>query len=561
MSVKDNLTNESRSNNSVHSLSSLIEASIKQKYENKSNNPSDLYGYSYSVNSNEKLESNFESEKSQIEINKDMRKIMFCKDCKEPFSIRFMDNLDLSLDCGCRFVENYTTEEYGKEYYRKIKNNDIFKENPIHCIKHPKLTKLIYYCIDCEYDLCEECTKKESYLYSNTQKHNKLHENHGLVKLNKNFDYIYNLLQESKKFVESKNYCKEKNCKINNIFSLIEVLLTLYPKYNCSQFYKSLRSGEEILKKIKENFKFDKHKGTQTFYKITAMNQLNKINDFEKIIGIYIKKSEHPFNLSIFENKENKNFLYLKELVLIGDDKVNKIKDISPLFKCEFPVLERLNLINHEIDNTIIEKLKEKNLPELNYLSLYVNKITSVEIFDVIQKFTKLIKFHIGENKFQINKDDNKFYKMPESLEELGLTGNFNEENAAFIQQLGIDNLIKLYFSRNKLTNLKYLQTIKFKRIKILWVISNDITDIKEIKNIQGKEHLEILNLKENKINNFNELFDVIGSFPSLKKLILIENNINENEVKEMKRKIKENYSRDLDIIITKETFYNIYDI
>ena len=150
---------------------------------------------------------------------------------------------------------------------------------------------------------------------------------------------------------------------------------------------------------------------------------------------------------------------------------------------------------------------------------------------------------------------------MPESLEELGLTGNFNDENAAFIQQLGIDNLIKLYFSRNKLTNLKYLQTIKFKRIKILWVISNYITDIKEIKNIQGKEHLEILNLKENKINNFNESFDVIGSFPSLKKLILIENNINENEVKEMKRKIKENYIRDLDIIITKETFYNIYDI
>ena len=69
------------------------------------------------------------------------------------------------------------------------------------------------------------------------------------------------------------------------------------------------------------------------------------------------------------------------------------------------------------------------------------------------------------------------------------------------------------------------------------------------------------MNLKENKINNFNELFDVIGSFPSLQKLILIENNINENDVKEMKRKIKENYGRDLDIIITKETFYNIYDI
>ena len=38
--------------------------------------------------------------------------------------------------------------------------------------------------------------------------------------------------------------------------------------------------------------------------------------------------------------------------------------------------------------------------------------------------------------------------------------------------------------SRNKITNLKSLQNIKFLRLGAFWAISNDITDIREIMNI-----------------------------------------------------------------------------
>ena len=67
---------------------------------------------------------------------------------------------------------------------------------------------------------------------------------------------------------------------------------------------------------------------------------------------------------------------------------------------------------------------------------------------------------------------------------------------------------------------------------------------------IKGKQNLEIINLKENQIKNFNELIDIIKDFPKLKKLNLKDNNIPEKEAVEMKKKIKEIYGQDLEIIV-----------
>ena len=143
------------------------------------------------------------------------------------------------------------------------------------------------------------------------------------------------------------------------------------------------------------------------------------------------------------------------------------------------------------------------------------------------------------------------FYKFPETLEEFGLTGNFNGENVEFIEKLGIDNLKTFYFSRNKITNLKYLKNIKFKRLERFWSISNELNDIKEIMNINNKESLKFINLRENKIKNLKELLDMISHFPKLEKLILSDNeDIKEKEVEETMKSIKEKYNRDLSIII-----------
>ena len=130
------------------------------------------------------------------------------------------------------------------------------------------------------------------------------------------------------------------------------------------------------------------------------------------------------------------------------------------------------------------------------------------------------------------------------------MTGNFEGEKAEFVEKLGIENIKTFYFSRNKITNLKYIKNIKFKRLEKFWAISNQISDIKEIMYIQNKENVKIINLQNNQIYNFNDLFDIIGDFPNLKELKLSNNYIYKSEVIEMRKKIKNKYNRNLNIII-----------
>jgi hypothetical protein len=313
-------------------------------------------------------------------------------------------------------------------------------------------------------------------------------------------------------------------------------------------------NSEKLLEKIKNTYNLSNHENLIDFKKITTENDLCKINDFPGTIGIIkIKNSKIPIDLSIFKNIE---FPCLKELILTNDG----INDISPLSSCKFPVLEKLNLEKNNIDDNIIVFLKKINLPKLTYLNLFVNKITNLEIFEIIKKFENLKQFHIGDNKFDFNRNSKSFYEFPKSLELLGITGNFDGENAFFIEKLRIENLKTFYFSRNNISSLKYLKNIQFNKIESFWAISNNITDIKEIMNINGKKTLKIINLKENKINNFDELFDIINNFPKLEKIILNNNNISEEEANEMKKRIKDKYKKDLDIVTT-NLYYNIYKV
>ena len=82
--------------------------------------------------------------------------------------------------------------------------------------------------------------------------------------------------------------------------------------------------------------------------------------------------------------------------------------------------------------------------------------------------------------------------------------------------------------------------------------MKNEIFDIKEIMKIQGKENLNLIDLRDNKIENFNELIDIISNFPKLKKFVLKNNkpSIEEVQVIDMKKKIKEKYELEVEIII-----------
>ena len=534
----------------------LIEAAISQEYGNKSNLSKEIYTEYSSKNSSNKSNSNAQSDTNLSSTTSkldDMQGIIFCDKCKGPYCINIMDNLDLSIDCGCFLIKNLTIEEYMNDYKLKRKN----EQYCVHCLYHKNEKKLIYYCIDCEYDLCVECLKEYSIQFGNKKTKYKSHENHSLIILDdimEKFGNIKKSIEQCNTIIEGKNYNKIHKKKIINIILVIEILIELYPHNKCFNFFQSILNSEKLLEKIKNNYNFSNHENLIDFKKITTENNLCKINDFPGTIGIIkIKNSKIPIDLSIFKNIE---FPCLKELILTNDG----INDISPLSSCKFPVLEKLNLEKNNIDDNIIVFLKKINLPKLTYLNLFVNKITNLEIFEIIKKFENLKQFHIGDNKFDFNRNSKSFYEFPKSLELLGITGDFDGENAFFIEKLGIENLKTFYFSRNNISSLKYLKNIQFNKIESFWAISNNITDIKEIMNINGKETLKIINLKENKLNNFDELFDIINNFPKLEKIILNNNNISEEEANEMKKRIKDKYKKDLDIVTT-NLYYNIYKV
>ena len=518
--------------------------------ENKDNNslPTKFYKYSDSVD----LSQNQYNESSSISNNDDSpldKGILFCDKCKGPYRITFLDNLDLSYECGCHSFKNITIQEYKNSYQNdqliKGKNNNDYS---LHCEKHPKETKFEYFCDYCKYDVCKECLEEDSNLYFNTVKKYKTHENHGLIKLDiitQKFPYMEKLIQDFKDLEEKSIYSKKKKKKIKDIISVIKTIIKYYKEYKCYNFYVNIQNAEIFLKKIKDNFIFGEHENIISFHKISKINNLNKIKEFSDIISISIERYKSPISLSIFKDKK---FLHLKEFIL----KEVEIKDIESLSSCEFPVLEKLSLEKAGIDNKIINILKNKELPKITYISLYVNKITELEIFNAIKKFTTLASFHIGENKFDYKPNNKSIYKLPKSLTELGLTGNFDGKNNDFIKQLDISNLKTFYFSRNNLKDLKYLENIEFTQLNKLWVISNQITDIKEIKNISNKKNLKILNIKDNKINNFNELINIIKDFIDLEYITVSLNGITKEEVEEMKKNIKESYNRNVNIYIDK---------
>ena len=131
------------------------------------------------------------------------------------------------------------------------------------------------------------------------------------------------------------------------------------------------------------------------------------------------------------------------------------------------------------------------------------------------------------------------------------MTGNLEGDKCNFIKRLDISNLKIYYISRNNIDNLSYIENIKFKRLENFFSMKNNISDIKEIMKIKGKENLKLIDLRGNKIKNFNELIDIISEFPKLERLVVKNNkDIKETQVIEMKKKIKEKYNFELEIVI-----------
>ena len=132
-----------------------------------------------------------------------------------------------------------------------------------------------------------------------------------------------------------------------------------------------------------------------------------------------------------------------------------------------------------------------------------------IKIFEIIENFKTLKNLFLGNNPFSEDeiKNNNKKYIFPCALNELGITGNFNNESIHFIKYLNLENVKVIYLSRNNLTSLECLKNCYFYQLEQFWAADNLITDINEIKYLKNKKTIEKINLSGNKISVIKDKF------------------------------------------------------
>ena len=220
-------------------------------------------------------------------------------------------------------------------------------------------------------------------------------------------------------------------------------------------------------------------------------------------------------NLNDLSFMKNSKLFHLKRLEL----RVNNIIDISPLIECSCFSLLNLNISHNQLNNDCIEILLKAKFDNLQKLILFDNKITTVQIFKLGEKFPNLKKFHIGKNLLnpkELIENVNKF-QLVQSIQNIGMSNNFNncfsnQNNIhfKFFNYISLENIKILYLNRNDLYSLKCFEKNNFDKLEMVWLTYNHISDIEEIKyfhNEKNKKTLTAFLLNGNDISSISDNF------------------------------------------------------
>ena len=424
-----------------------------------------------------------------------------CQYCHSSPKVSFINFNLLQINCDCKKIINLRPNDFIDHYTIHKNNNEQY-----FCCKEHNGYKYKYYCIDCKVNLCEDCLTKL-----------KVHENHSLEYLL----VIDDKIAEVKKLIKQiKKKLSKGDIEYRKILNLIEALIKKYKEYPCHNLYKTIFNSIEFLShpQIPEI--------TQMIKIRTVEELIDNKNDSHLISSIKINYQNFS-DLSIFKELDLRN---LKELQLQG----NGIKSIEPFLNCNFENLKFFDIENNKLNDESFKHFDKIKFKKIEHMNLYENEIKSPEIFEKVINFKTLKIFYIGKNKFdknEINKNINKKYYLTQ-LKEIGITGNFSDETTHFIPNLIFSDLEILYVSRNNLSSLKFLDKVNCPNLIEFWAINNSLTDYHDILKLPYKKTIKKINLKCNKISNINDLMTFISHFPSLKELILINNEINIDDPK-----------------------------
>ena len=256
---------------------------------------------------------------------------------------------------------------------------------------------------------------------------------------------------------------------------------------------------------------------------------------------------ETNINIGTFLNYPIKEFIKINYSLKGKENLNNKIIKVTnevllETFKNKYGLdikdnnIDKLNLINKNIENDGLNELSKIEFKMLKELYLNNNRISDINIIGKMN-LINLIILNLENNKIS---DINIFEKVKsEKLEILNFRCN-KIANINILAKVNFKELKYLNFFNNLISDIKVFEKVKFEKLEYLNLGGNNISDINILEKVNFKK-LKILYLHINNISNIT-IFEKVN-FKNLKELNLCENNINEREndliIQNLKSKIK----------------------
>ena len=451
----------------------------------------------------------------------------FCKDCGLIPIVQFLNTTDIIYLCNCKNKTSCKEKinAFLAKKITKIKEKDEINFKIFYCQEH-KNQNYCYYCKRCKKNLCRKCIREKNE-----------HKGHQILL----FDELMNETDKKIKFIKEKFYLnsnsfesqssdflEEKNRnkiqKNNDIMKLMNVIFNDYnSKTNYSHFQIIMNFAQFIDDMNQKNSK--------------DINELS-LNKEVKILDLReLKRHSHNPELIIKITIENNNFNDLTELCKMNlinlkhlKLRENNISNLEPLVKAKFKNIKKINLAVNKIGDNNIEYLCKLDFIKLEFLNLYGNSLTDFKFFEIFnnKNLYSLKKLYIGSNLFSNSKTDIIFNSY--NLKEIGFTnGIFNNNTIHIINNFLFNNLEIIYFSKNNLTSLSFIEKLDLPNIKQFWIYQSFIKDYYPL--IKYKT-LTKINLRHNEISNIDNLIPFINYFKDLEELNISENSIDLNDEK-----------------------------
>ena len=201
---------------------------------------------------------------------------------------------------------------------------------------------------------------------------------------------------------------------------------------------------------------------------------LNNIKSI-KILNIIIGTLKKRIELKLF--KYNKKMIKKLNIKKEDFEQFILLKEMNIKFKLNIKDIDinKLCLVNKNLENNFIEHLNKIRFNNLNFLILEKNNITDIKGFENAN-FARLKQLNFKDNKIQ---DIDILEKVNfKGLKELGFLKN-KISDIKVLEKVKFEKLEYLDLGENNISNIDILEKVNFKELKGLYLYENKISDIK----------------------------------------------------------------------------------